>query len=665
MAQQPYTVTVGGQVVGCTPNSFVNIVTLPGTVPALDIDVPVVSPSCSFSATLNLANPAGGFTVSTPCQGVLLMDSVLYETDPVLDTAMVYVVLNCGNSAPDCLGVPGGSAQPGSACSNPATGQSGTWNTNCECIPNANACQACINVVSNQPWSAGFINCSSGTGPFTYQWWLPDGSTASSTNADWVFTSAGVYGVCLTIADAGGCTSVACDTVYVDANGSISLDQPPPCSANFTATQGFANGSTVPFGVEVISIEANNIGGPTPTVDWGDGNTTVIGSHLYAAAGTYTICVNATNPQGVTCSSCRPITIDANGTLSTSTQTPPFQLQVQVGMTGGCSPGTIVRLRSIQGTLPVFEVDYVLDSTCSFIDLLDMTSSSGWIQATYFCDTETTTSALAYDFGGGSSGVGFFFSNCPGAVDCLGVLGGTATPGTPCNDPATGQGGIWSANCECVPNNPVPCQADFWVLQAYQNTNNGDTTQVEPIPFQLWIWNLSSGGTGNYQFLWSFGDGTSSTEPFPTHTYASAGPYQLCLTITDDAGCTSTHCETIEVDQDGFLGMAPGPDVRSTLTINVVQELPTGIAERTELEAGNLWPNPVQDSFTMQVNSSRSGTVELSIMDLHGREVYRGSVALQAGSNRMDLNVDQLQGGLYLLRLTSGRQASVLRFVKH
>ncbi|MDQ3101003.1 MAG: PKD domain-containing protein, partial [Bacteroidota bacterium] len=114
-------------------------------------------------------------------------------------------------------------------------------------------------------------------------------------------------------------------------------------------------------------------------------------------------------------------------------------------------------------------------------------------------------------------------------VDCLGVAGGSALPGHPCDDgnPATGND-HWTEDCECV-GGPVlgDCEAGYWVIQAFDSTNG----QIEPIPFELWVWNLST-GNGGEEYLWSFGDGTSSTDPFPTHIYPTGGPYILCLTMT-------------------------------------------------------------------------------------------------------------------------------------
>lgn len=48
------------------------------------------------------------------------------------------------------------------------------------------------------------------------------------------------------------------------------------------------------------------------------------------------------------------------------------------------------------------------------------------------------------------------------------------------------------------------------------------------------------------QVQWTFGDGGTSTQRNPMHTYASKGIYNVCLSITD-AVCTSTYCDSIPV----------------------------------------------------------------------------------------------------------------------
>ena len=48
-------------------------------------------------------------------------------------------------------------------------------------------------------------------------------------------------------------------------------------------------------------------------------------------------------------------------------------------------------------------------------------------------------------------------------------------------------------------------------------------------------------------YFWNFGDNTTSTSAFPSHTYSSAGSYLAYLTVTDNSGATSTANVTINV----------------------------------------------------------------------------------------------------------------------
>jgi len=45
---------------------------------------------------------------------------------------------------------------------------------------------------------------------------------------------------------------------------------------------------------------------------------------------------------------------------------------------------------------------------------------------------------------------------------------------------------------------------------------------------------------------WDFGDGATSAEANPEHTYAERGHYQVTLTVTDDDGATDTRTHTAD-----------------------------------------------------------------------------------------------------------------------
>lgn len=76
------------------------------------------------------------------------------------------------------------------------------------------------------------------------------------------------------------------------------------------------------------------------------------------------------------------------------------------------------------------------------------------------------------------------------------------------------------------------CNADFY----FQSPGSALTYQFI----------YSGSPTAGVQYKWSFGDGSTSTDANPTHTYASQGPYTVCLTIVTDS-CTDQKCVNLQV----------------------------------------------------------------------------------------------------------------------
>lgn len=52
------------------------------------------------------------------------------------------------------------------------------------------------------------------------------------------------------------------------------------------------------------------------------------------------------------------------------------------------------------------------------------------------------------------------------------------------------------------------------------------------------------------EWLWDFGDGSSSTDQNPTHVYEAAGTYTVCLFITDSNGCSSHFCHEVTLHHE-------------------------------------------------------------------------------------------------------------------
>ncbi|MFZ1618448.1 MAG: T9SS type A sorting domain-containing protein [Flavobacteriales bacterium] len=279
-------------------------------------------------------------------------------------------------------------------------------------------------------------------------------------------------------------------------------------------------------------------------------------------------------------------------------------------------------------------------------------------------------------------GLGFFGNwdaNCicqPGTfLDCLGVPGGMDLPGTTCTD-MFGNAGSWSSACICLADSSnTSCNAGFWVAQAYSidSLNPQDTTIVLPIPNEVWVYNLSSGGNGTYQFTWDFGDGSSSTDAYPTHNYDGPGPWLLCLTM-NSGGCTDTFCDSVSVDANGILnGMivdghataeADAGNRDSGFTLNVIQSIPTGIAVVPTIAAVKLWPNPVRDELDLSMNSRLSGTLPITVIDPSGRIRITTEHAFTTGANTLRISTGTLEPGLYMVRIGNDVHSTVQRFIK-
>lgn len=136
-----------------------------------------------------------------------------------------------------------------------------------------------------------------------------------------------------------------------------------------------------------------------------------------------------------------------------------------------------------------------------------------------------------------------------------------------------------------------------------------------------------NGGTGS---SWAFGDGNSSTDPSPAHTYAVSGIYEVCLEESGAASCIDDYCETITV----------------------------GVASLEELQANyTLFPNPASQSISINLFSDLNANYKIT--DLNGKLVLKGS--LKPGENK--INVETLQVGTYLFSIEG--ETLTQRFVKH
>jgi len=72
-------------------------------------------------------------------------------------------------------------------------------------------------------------------------------------------------------------------------------------------------------------------------------------------------------------------------------------------------------------------------------------------------------------------------------------------------------------------------------------------------------------------YLWDFGDGQTSEEASPTHTYAAAGEVTVTLTVTDNGGATDEVSQTFDVNTPSGLECSDGsPDCELPIEADAV-----------------------------------------------------------------------------------------------
>ncbi len=135
---------------------------------------------------------------------------------------------------------------------------------------------------------------------------------------------------------------------------------------------------------------------------------------------------------------------------------------------------------------------------------------------------------------------------------------------------------------------------------------------------------------------WNFGDGATSTEQNPTHTYADDGNYQVTLTVGFE-DCESTTEQDLEV----FL---------------VNQNNVNG------LEQLQLRPNIGSGTFDLMIQLDRPQLVEVQLYNILGQTIqFKEIGTVQQVQERFDIS--DREAGTYLVEIKIGEQSVVKKYV--
>lgn len=182
--------------------------------------------------------------------------------------------------------------------------------------------------------------------------------------------------------------------------------------------------------------------------------------------------------------------------------------------------------------------------------------------------------------------------------------------------------------------NPPACNAAFSI---YPDTSSNTIIVV----------NSSAGN--NLTYSWNFGDGNTSTAQYPNYTYATAGPFQLCLRVDDGNGCIDTYCDSI--NSTGLVLKNSG------FNINVIAPpVISGLDHEFSRTSINVYPNPTSN----QLNIVNNGIAlnQINIIDITGKKL----TTITSNLNRV--NVAALSPGIYFIELVTEKETIIQKFVK-
>jgi gliding motility-associated-like protein len=392
-----------------------------------------------------------------------------------------------------------------------------------------------------------FTNTStvvSGSTP-TWSWDFGDATSSTLQNPSHTYATGGTYNVTLTVTTAAGCTNSIVKTVTVNPKPVASFTANNMC---YVGSVTFTNTSTIASG----TISSYNW-------DFGDATTSTLQNptHVYSTAGTYNVTLTATSALG-----CSTTT-----TVAVNMQPAPV---ANFNFTPACSGAPVIFNNTstvVSGSTPSWSWDFG-DVTSSTAQNPSHSYASGGTYNVILTVTTAAgcTSSLSQSLTINPTPVAAFIANSMCYVDSV-TFSNTSSISTGSITGYSWDFGDATTSTLLSPDHYYATAGTYNVtLIATSNSGCKDTTVVsinmQPAPLADFTFTSACAnvpiGFNNTSVVvngsapswsWNFGDATSSTLQNPSHSYSADGTYNISLTVTTAAGCTSTATQPLTINQ--------------------------------------------------------------------------------------------------------------------
>ncbi len=456
-----------------------------------------------------------------------------------------------------------------------------------------------------------------------YSWDFGDNNSSNEANPNHTYTADGVYTVVLTVSNDCGTASFSSEiTIVTPPLAAFSADQSAGC-APFTAQ--FTNESSENATSFLWEFEG---GAPASSTEENPSAT-------WAAAGVYQVKMTAFNAAG---SSTATTTITVK-----STPAPAFSAALA---------GLSVVLTNTTQNADSYAWKFGDGNTSNEANPTHTYTAPGAyeiiLEATNECGTATLTQSI--EIQGSAPIAAFAAENTEGCAPLFSVQFTDQSAGSPTawlwSFPGGNPAGSTEQNPVVVYATPGSYPVELTVTNQYgQNTLqivDYITVGLPPsVGFSFSTMMFTAEFVNNSQgadfFLWNFGDGNTSTEANPTHTYQNSGNYTVELTAVNECGA-------------------------STLQQDVPIVIP-GTKNFTLFQKMTLFPNPNSGAFTLQLEGEPRQELEFLLYNALGQLISRSESDFSFGALEKRFDYPNLQSGLYTLCVRAGDQQVYLKLI--
>jgi hypothetical protein len=154
-------------------------------------------------------------------------------------------------------------------------------------------------------------------------------------------------------------------------------------------------------------------------------------------------------------------------------------------------------------------------------------------------------------------------------------------------------------------------------------------------------------GAGALSYTWTWGDGSSSTGSSPSHTFATADNYNICVAVTDSLGCSASYC-----DSSTYIYKAA-----SMISIKVVKSIPNTVSGVSTIANDDysytIYPNPTDRLITIKALGADYYKTTATLIDYTGR-IIRNLIQDQTiPAQGIQVDMTNISTGIYLIKLVA------------